>query len=443
MTNQQLIIAKLKAGAMDTVKEAILDLIEDHDRKRLQKLQDYYDGKHDILKRPGEPSKPNNRIVNDFPGEIVDTAVGYFIGIPVAYKSDDDAFLEEVNRIRFINDEELHNERLVVSMCTQGRSYELLYIDENSEPRFMWVPATEMILVYDGSAVDQVQYALRYYPIIINGMPATKIELYDAAKVVYYILERNVLRLDDSEPQNPRPHYFGDVPVVEYRNNEAGMGDFEKVTTLVDEYNRHMSDVANEHEYFRNAYLLLRNLSGTDSEDLEAVKHSGAFLVDEDGDVKFITKDINDDAVEHHYERLDENIHKFSKTPDLTDESFGGNLSGVAIKYKILELETKCISKERRMLAGLRRRWTLISNILNIKGHSFEPDTLRYEFRRNLPSNIQEEADAVNSLHGRISDETLFGMLSFVDDPQAEMERIKEERKGFVDLDGVDMDGDI
>lgn len=437
MTQQDLIILKLRSMAMDTVKEAVVDLIHSHDINRLQRLIDYYEGKHDILKRSGDPDKPNNKLVNDYPGEIVDTATGYFIGIPIAYKSDNEKYLEEINRIRIENNEELHNEALVTDMCITGRAYELLYLAEVGDevhPRFMRVPATEVIPVYDGSIQNSMQMALRYYPIKINGQDATKVEIYDEEKVIYYLLQFDRLTLDPNEAENPYYHYFGDVPVVEYKNNKSGIGDFEKVITLIDEYNRHISDVANEHEYFRNAYLMLRNLSDTTSEDLKEIKKLGAFKVDDDGDVKFITKDLNDEAVEHHFERLDKNIHKFSRTPDLTDENFGGNLSGVAIKYKILELETKCISKERHMLAGLRQRWKLITNILNLKGNDYDYHDLRFEFRRNLPSNIQEEADTATKLKGRISDETLFGMLSFIDDPQAEIERIKKEQQGNMNL---------
>lgn len=415
---------------MDIKKQAIQDLIATHDKTRLVKLREYYEGNHDILQRSfKDKTKPNNRLINDYPGEIVDTAVGYFIGIPIAYKSDDSSYLKEVNRIRIENNEELHNEALVTEMCVGGRAYELIYIDEEGEIRFIRIPFTEMITVNNGSRQEDIELAVRYYPVAINGDDATRVEVYDSEYITYYILAENELVLDDTEEVNPFPHYFKDVPVVEYKNNKQAQGDFEKVLTLIDEYNRHLSDVANEHEYFRNAYLMIKNMGGTDSEDIQEMREMGAFKVEGDGDVKFLIKEINDDATEHHFDRLDDNIHKFSKTPDLTDESFGGNLSGVAIKYKILELETKCITKERHMTAGLRRRWRLITNILNLKGNNFNYHDLRFEFRRNLPSNIQEESDIAQKLKGIVSDETLFGMMSFIEDPQAEIDRIREERE--------------
>ena len=65
---------------------------------------------------------------------------------------------------------------------------------------------------------------------------------------------------------------------------------------------------------------------------------------------------------------LKQDIHKFSMVPDLSDESFGGNLSGVAIKYKLLGFEQHIKNKERYFTRSLRERFRLYNNFLNVKG---------------------------------------------------------------------------
>jgi SPP1 family phage portal protein len=58
-------------------------------RPRHQKLQEYYEGKHDILDRKMfDASKPNNKVVNNYAAYITDTQVGYFMGSPVTYMAD-------------------------------------------------------------------------------------------------------------------------------------------------------------------------------------------------------------------------------------------------------------------------------------------------------------------------------------------------------------------
>lgn len=58
--------------------------------------------------------------------------------------------------------------------------------------------------------------------------------------------------------------------------------------------------------------------------------------------------------------RLEENILRFAKSVNFSDESFGGNVTGVAMKFKLMALENKCITMERKMTAALRYQYKLI-----------------------------------------------------------------------------------
>ena len=63
-------------------------------------------------------------------------------------------------------------------------------------------------------------------------------------------------------------------------------------------------------------------------------------FLDDGGDVQWLLKQVDDTAMENFKNRLREDIHTMSHVPHLCDESFGGNLSGVAIAYKLWGLET-------------------------------------------------------------------------------------------------------
>lgn len=54
----------------------------------------------------------------------------------------------------------------------------------------------------------------------------------------------------------------------------------------------------------------------------------------QNADVTFLTKNINDSFTEHHLERLQDNIYRFSKTPNLNEDSFG-SASGISLKFKL------------------------------------------------------------------------------------------------------------
>ena len=63
-------------------------------------LTDYYVGQHRILSETKKDSTaPNNRLVNNMAKYITDTATSYFVGQPVVYNSQDDAYLQTVQDI--------------------------------------------------------------------------------------------------------------------------------------------------------------------------------------------------------------------------------------------------------------------------------------------------------------------------------------------------------
>lgn len=224
------------------------------------------------------------------------------------------------------------------------------------------------------------------------------------------------------------PHYFGLVPVVEYKNNEQEVGDFETVIPLIDAYDKLESDSLNDFEYFTDAYLVLSGVSA-DSDDIKQMKENRVLLLDEDSSASWLIKNGNDTNIQNIKDRVQTDIHKFAKVPDLSDESFSGNTSGIAIKYKLYGTETIISTKERKFQKGLQRRIELLFNILALKGMNYDWRSIDINFTRNLPSNINEVADIVQKLAGTVSRETLLAQIPCVTNITAEIERIKEENE--------------
>ena len=50
-------------------------------------------------------------------------------------------------------------------------------------------------------------------------------------------------------------------------------------------------------------------------------------------------------------------------------------------------------------------------------------------FTRNIPSNDTDIANMVNTLSGIVSDETLLAQIPFVEDVEAELERVKKQKE--------------
>lgn len=429
------------------IKDILKYLVDKHDGRKSETLQNYYEGRHAILDRQMiDPHKPNNRIVNGIPAYITDTVIGYFMGKPISYTGDE-TYMEALNEIFDGNDEQDHNSELAKAQSVKGCGYELLYTDEESNVRFADIPRESVIYVETADVESYPVMAIRIYT--VEDLEKTEKEFYDVytdAEVITY--EKKVDsngRIDYVENERQQ-HYFGEVPVVQYKNNKEMMGDFEGVITLIDAYNITQSDTANDFEYFTDAYLLMTgaSLGAPDDELTDEQQRQQAIynmkenrvieLPDKESSAKWLIKDINDTAVENYKNRLRGDIHTFAKVPDLSDDEFGTALSGVAIAYRMMNLEQVCATKERKFKKGLQRRIRLITNILNTQGKQWDYKDIEIQFSRNLPQNLHELAEIVGMLAGRVDDEKLISLLPFVEDPSDTLEKLKNQKEESVDL---------
>lgn len=451
----QNILKELAALDGQVTSDIIRDLIDQHAPIRAKMLDLYNRYKTDdlpILNREFEDeNKINRKLNNSFDSEIVDTKVGYFIGNPISYQVDDvqqgsekvDATLSDFTLRNNIDDLDSETVKMA-TIC--GYAARLLYIDRDGLERVMMVNPWEVILVYDRS-INEPQFALRYYDVTIKDgkeeKTKTRVEWYDDQLVTYYLEDDNGdYVLDISEPVNPQPHLFDLVPIVVFPNNEEQQGDAEKVLSLIDEYDILLSDGCIDEEQFSNAYMLFYGCDPT-AEILRKVRQTGAFGLDEKTEgvgVEFLTKELDPEYLKFLLETLEAGIMRFGRTVNMTDENFSQNLSGVAIRYKLMALETKCITMERKITAALRQQFRVLATAWAKKGITVDYTNIFFQFKRNLPVNISDEADSTSKLKGLVSEKTRLSILSFIDDVDWELEEMAKDN-GFIDLDDEE-DGD-
>lgn len=84
----------------------------------------------------------------------------------------------------------------------------------------------------------------------------------------------------------------------------------------------------------------------------------------------------------NHAKDIEQDIHKFSHIPCMSDESFGGNVSGVAMEFKLLGMENITKIKTRYYKKGLRKRVRIFCNYLALHGISIDPSGITMTFTR-------------------------------------------------------------
>ena len=416
-------------------KEVIKWIIEKHseEKTRIAELRDYYNNKNAIMNREyKDNNKPQNRLSHPFASYITNMATGYFLGNPISYNSDNQDLLERILDIFKYNDEADNNTTLAKYSSIAGYAVELLYIDENSNARFKALPADEVAIVYDNTLEENILYAIRYFEEDIPGEDKAKttINVYTSNAIQTYQLEDNEMTFVDEVV-----HYFNDVPVSVYINNDELYGDFEKIKGLVDAYDKAQSDTANDFEYFTNALLVVSGVLVEDEEaGLDFKNNRILNFAGSEGKAEYLIKNINDTALENYKNRLVEDIHKFAQIPNLTDEQFAGNVSGESMKYKLMGLENIISVKEAKFKKGLMRRIELLCNFLNIATNDLMLYTdIQPVFTRNKPKNDVELANMVKSLYGILSDETLISILPFIENSKEEIEKRDLEKENTLD----------
>ena len=419
---------------MEELTTSVIKRIIDNHRTtelvRLLELEKYYNTENKIKNRlMADPTKPNNKIANPYASYITDTLTGYFIGEPITYNSEDKNLLQDLNMIFEYNDEADENAELAKNASIYGVAYEMLYVSEEDQKmvRFKPLSPKECIPIFDKTIEQNLIGLIRYYndEDIVEDKTYTMIEVITDKEITTYRaneLATEFVLLDSYE------HYFGMVPIAIYKNNEEQRGDFESVISLIDAYDKLESDTVNDSEYFADCYLALHGFAA-DQDDIKEMKEKRVILMDNDTSAEWLVKESNDAAVENIKNRLDKDIHKFSKCPNMSDQEFASNASGIAIKFKLLGTENLVAIKERKFKRGLQQRLELIAAIDSVMRDGFDWRAIEIIFSRNVPSNDMDIANMVNTLKDIVSTETLLSQIPFVENVQDEIQKLDKEKE--------------
>lgn len=420
-------------------KREILHLILKHqeEAERIKTSIDYYLGKHAILNRTKKSKQANNKLLFNHAKDISDTASGYFLANPISFKTHDDKMnlndLTDAFDLANVDDVDQDN---ALDMSRAGVAYEYVYVKEGQTyPVCRNLEPTNTFIVYDDTIEQEPLFAVYYY--------AKKDDATDKLCYVATVCTENykyVLNiigdasLNQPVTEDPVPHFLGAIPIISYRNNKDCIGDFEQQISLIDAYNTLMSDRINDKEQFLEALLVLYGSILGDDEDevqeaLKVLRDNGFLELPAGAKAEYITRTFDEAGIEILKKALKDDIYSLSHVPNMSDENFAGNQSGVAMEYKLLGLEMITRTKERYYTKGLKKRIQLFCNFLGLKAIALNPAAIMPTYTRGLPKNLLELSQMIANLKGTVSTKTLIGELGFVEDPDGEIEAVREENK--------------
>lgn len=434
----------LKRGT-EINNQILFDVIQENDgvKPRFDKLENYYFGKHDILNRERKDADINNRIVVNHAKYITDINTGYLLGSPVTYQVQDgeEKIDPVIDAYRNQTISDLDSE-IAKDLSIYGIQYEYVYSNEDGEIKSANVDNRRTVIVYDTTLDHKKLFAIMYKPVYGKSTAHPThwdIVFVDDTNLIEYELKNNKNKAGTlTEVESPKPHGMGEVPMIEYHNNSDLTGDFEQVITLIDAYNTLQSDRLNDKEQLVDAILTIYGAEVKDV-DLEQLRNNRVISgIPADAKVEYLTKTLNEKDADTLRQTIEQDIHKISMTPNLSDAEFVGNSSGVAIRYKLLAFEQNVKNKERSFERGLMNRfrlyWNYLKSVSKVSG-DLDISHIDAVFNRNLPSNDAETAKMIEQLDGKVSTETLIGQISFVKNAKEEYESsLKEAQQRQSDL---------
>lgn len=410
--------------------QKILNKFMTTERPKLQRWGDYYRGKHAILNKSyNDASKECNHIITNYCKIITDTYSGYICGKPISYFSNDD--ITDIQDTLNYNDSAAQDMAMITNALIYGVAYELQWVDKYAQVRYCQVNPLNCFAIFDNTLDCELLYFIRWYK--VNSIDETDstyiVEVYDSNSVRRYksFGMGGTLEFIDEEP-----HYFGDVPVSVFYLNENEENIFNSVITLNDAYNELQSSEIDDFNAWVDAYLTFTGVNA-ETDDISAMKENRVLILPECAEASWLTKNANDTQIVNILENIKKNIFKVTACPDMADETFLAQ-SGTALAYKLVGFENVASGIVARFIKALQRRIELICNILNLKASDATWRDININFVRNLPINLTETVNLVNSLKGIVSDSTLLAQLPFIKDVSAELEAIKKQKEEEVKI---------
>lgn len=365
-----------------TILKAINDKIQEN--ARLIKMQNYYKGKQSISERFYEDeTKPNNRICINYCKEIADFFTNYLVGVPLVYENMPPKIIDTLK----YNDDDEVLLQAVKQMNINGFSCELFYTDEQGNVRYASLNPLECIIFCQ----DDLQGDIKAFIRLIKNDEET-----GGYTAIYYTdTYYQSFMVDDVTSQlspisDEVHHFFNDVPINLYKNNDELQGTFEQIISLQDGLNKLMSDNINEIEQFADSYLVLKGLNATKNEDISEMKRNRVLLLDSDSGAEWLTKSVNTQHVKQLQDDLKYFIKQNSFLPDFDVLGNGIVLqSGEALKTKLILTEIQANGQQRAITKAIQRKFELLYNIYSLSEKLGDYTDITFKFERVILPDIK------------------------------------------------------
>ncbi len=424
----------------------------------------YYDGEHDILQRKrtmiGEDGKlqevdnlPNNRLIDNQYAKMVDQKANYLLGQPFVVECDNARYAKLLGSI--------FHKSFMRMIKTSGKAaynggivWLYPYYTETGELSFRLFPAYEILPFWKDSEHTRLASALRLYQVeIYQGRTRSiieKVEVIGLDGIHRFVLDKEKLVPDNTDETGAYCYHvemmdgagviqgfnWERVPLIPLKCNEQETPLLKRVKSLQDGINVMLSDFENNmQEDARNTILVLKNYDG---ENLGQFRKNlatyGAIKVRYDdsakGGVETLEVTVNADNYKAILEIFKKALIENAMGYDAKDDRLSGTPNQMNIRSMYSDIEIGANDLETEYQAAFESiLWFVNAHLANIGQGCFDGEKVNIIFNRDILMNESEAIENCQKSIGILSDQTIIGQHPWVDDPKAEMERLREQRE--------------
>lgn len=430
--------------------------------------ENYYKGLHDIIKRKrqvigkdGELEEvknlPNNRIVDNQFGKMVDQKKNYLLGQPIVFNSDNEQYAEALkavfdkNFLRVIKNVGLDS-------LTGGIAWVHPFYDEEGNFKLKKFPAYEILPFWGDKAHTKLKFAVRYYieekEGSVNNEFVEKVEIYTPMGIFYYELINNTLFPDPKTPhrdylkveseEGEKGYNWTRVPLIPFKFNSFETPLINRCKSIQDAINIIMSDFVNgmEENAGGNSIIVLNNYDGENLGEFrqKLAQYRAVKVRSTDsakGGVETLTVEVNATNYETVLKALKRQLIENCRGFDAKDERMGGNPNQMNIKSMYSDLDLDAHDMETEYKASFDDLlWFVDQHLSNSGIGNFENEDVDVQFNRDTIVNETEVMQMLTTAGVRIPNEILLQQVPFIDDVEHAMDLLEKEEEKQLDVYG-------
>lgn len=401
MYGRQVIYTDAKEIDKFNVVEVLEKALQTHRRNRseIQYLYDYYKGKQPILNRVKEVRPEiNNKLVENNANHIVSFKVGYLMGEPVQYvnrgaESASDA-INQLNGFVFAEDKAVKDKEIADWFTICGTSFRMILPDAEDEKDeapfeiYTLDPRNTFVVYHNGLGNKPV-------------MGVTYVTQSDNS-VVYSVYTKNKLFIitDNGDKKvDDKDHICGCIPIIEYPANTARLGAFETVLPILDALNELSSNRMDGVEQFVQALLMFK---GVDIEkgDFLSLRDEGGIVVPTDGDVKYLTQELNQTQTQAFVDYLYQRVLTVCEMPNRNGGSSTSDTGAAVIMRDGWQAAEAYAKNTELMFKQSEKQFLrLLIRITNsLRNMNLKLSDIEIRFTRRNYENIQEKTQVLTTM---------------------------------------------